>query len=139
MFSYGADLVNTPLDRVRFEIGDTLKETALLQDAEILALLTLYSNDIYKVCAECCDNLSARFAREGEIRGGTTQIAKLNVSENFARLAKKFRNKGITPASFRAPSISVSEKEKQETDDDRTQGTFYRGMMENTESTDLAN
>lgn len=58
--SYDTSLA-TAKDRVRFYIGDTTSSAFILSDAEISAVLVLYTDEIDAAC-ECMESILSRYA-----------------------------------------------------------------------------
>lgn len=63
-------LQNTPLFQVRFRIGDTDQQEALLQDEEIMYILSTVNNDITSACIQCCQIIIANMSKNPDFTVG---------------------------------------------------------------------
>lgn len=124
--------VNTLLtdrDRVRFLIQDTNTNAQLVQDEEIVWVLTQELN-CYMAAAAIADALASK-ARGVQSKS----VGDYSVSysaDHWDNLAKRLRSRG---ASYQVPSaggLSISGKEALTDDTDAVQPIFARGMQENT-------
>lgn len=62
-FSYDpTHLDNSPLDQVRFKLGDTFPDAARFQDEEINFTLSQHNNDVLSACIDCVKALLPRLA-----------------------------------------------------------------------------
>lgn len=64
-FTYDGTL-DTDLEAVRFEVGDTVSTTALFTDAEINYALAQGGNNVLVTAANLCDQLAVRFSRQAD-------------------------------------------------------------------------
>ena len=129
--TYSGDPSKSNRDRIRFEVGDTIMEKALLSDEEIDALFVAEGSNVYRTCARLCEGLAARFSRDEIVRTGSYSTERGGISGRYEALAKVFRAKAVTSAGFRIPSLSEATKETHEEDTDIPQPSFYREMHEN--------
>lgn len=111
--------LSTPKDQVRFETGDTIQLDPLLQDEEIEFVLSQNSNQVLRAAAECCEKISALFARQVDNNSGKTSAQASQRSKAYATLARRLRNRFIVSS---VPSAGG-------TDGDLA---FDKGMMDNT-------
>ncbi|MCK4795503.1 MAG: hypothetical protein KAV87_67860 [Desulfobacteraceae bacterium] len=129
-FTYGSDPANSPTDAVRYYTGDTIRESALLDDKEIAFSLS-NNPDPKRAAAECLDTLAARFAREGSIKVGDISKDLKDVSEKFRKRAQELRsqsNKSVLPF---LGGLTVSGKDALRSDSDAVQPAFEVGDWDN--------
>lgn len=129
-WSYSGNPSSSSRDKVRFLIGDTDSTDQLLTDAEVDYTLTVYT-DAYLAGAMCSDVLAAKWSRLADKSVGSLSISYSQRQKNMAELAQRLRRMSATLSSTVAPyagGISVSDKESQEEDDDRTAPAFSVGM-----------
>ena len=70
-FSYdAAHLATSPLDQVRFRLGDTSETTARFQDEEINFALSLHDNDVRLACIDCVKALLPQLGNSKEFTVG---------------------------------------------------------------------
>ncbi len=84
-FSYEMDLVNNPLDRVRFEIGDTDGNGFFLHDAEINSLLSLHSADWQLAALAAIRAIVARLSRP-DFKADWLQVSNKEAIASYRRL-----------------------------------------------------
>jgi hypothetical protein len=98
-FTYGGDIAVSPLDRVRFLIGDTdLKDAdnQLLQDEEILGLIGTETDltAMYSIAADAADAIAAKFRKYPRTKVGLLSDINLRtVVEAYEQLAVSLRQK----------------------------------------------
>lgn len=91
-WTYSGDPDNSTLDAVRFELGDTQSNKPLLQDAEILFAIQKETT-VEGAAAYCCEVLSRKYAKEVDKAIGPLRISLGQLSENYAKQAKEFRDR----------------------------------------------
>jgi len=130
-FTYDSDLLSTSeLYQIRLEIGDTNEYEFFLEDGEIQWVMNRESSFSAR-CSKCCDFIVAKLSKEVDYTAGA-------VSEKLSQLIDRYKNLKIelsTRGSESYPwmrSISVSDKETNETDTDRVKPFFKRGIHDNT-------
>jgi hypothetical protein len=133
-FSYNKDPKNCPNDKIRFLIGDTIEDKHLVEDEEIVYALDKCDNAIYSACALLCTAIATKFAREGEVRTSNFTTSKTSVYKNYMALAKMFGSKIASPAHLIMPSMSVSDKDINDSDTDKVQPAFKKNLMDNPET-----
>lgn len=97
-FTYDGTL-DTDLEKVRLEIGDTDSTDALFTDAEINVKLSLRANNIEATAADLCDILAVRFARQFDFETDGQKFARSQRSKMYKDMAAVLRaraNGGIT-------------------------------------------
>lgn len=110
-WSYSGDPTTSPLDQVRFLIGDTDENAPLLLDAEISFAITEEATP-NAAAAYCCETLARKFAKEVDKTIGPLRVSLSQKSKAYQDLAIAFRKKEATisgkpfyknpsPAAFR--------------------------------------
>lgn len=121
---------------VRMRIGDTSSGDQLLQDEEILAILSV-EGDRTVSAAVAAESIGARFARQVDKTVGKLSISMAQASQGYFGLAKRLRSEISLSGAPYAGGISVSDKAVDTSDTDRVAPAFYTGQFEvvrNTES-----
>ena len=86
-FSYSGDPSSSSLDAVRFLIADTDANTALLQNSEIIYILTAYPNTTL-AAAFAMEQIASSFSGRADIKVG-------NVSQKFGTVAQAYLDKAM--------------------------------------------
>lgn len=125
-FTYNAAGLDTDLNRIRLEIGDTDSTRILLQDEEIEQILTEQSDFNLQVAA-CCRLICSLFAGKAErYRIEEFTESRREIYERYKEMANRYAAKGGgTPW---AGSIDVDFKEATEEDTSLVTPLFKRGM-----------
>jgi len=115
-WTYSGDPENSNNDKVRLWIGDTNPERQLLSDEEISFFISRVSSDIFRACADACDAISAKFARDSKsrVRGNLVDIDSVWLT--YKTLAKEFRRRTISTSALWA----VITKDQKDTFNDDT-------------------
>ena len=93
-FTYDGKPGESPVDTVRFHLGDTDPDDALVSDEEIKYLVeTLMPvwNSYYIVAAVAAENLANRFARELSVSGDGVSINAGELQARFEQVAANLR------------------------------------------------
>lgn len=101
-FTYLGDLT-TDLDKVRFEIQDTVSTGALFTDEEINAKLSEFGSSILLTAAALCDVLATRYAADFTFKTDDQQFNRSDLSKQYAARAIELRERasgGISVAGF---------------------------------------
>lgn len=80
MFTYSGNPKNSLKDEVRFKIGDTDKDFAMLLDAEIEFLLDSNNNHVLNTCIAACNAIIAKLAKEVDYKIGSESV---NASDRY--------------------------------------------------------
>ena len=125
-------LATSPKDQVRAAIQDIDPTNQLLQDEEISFFLTLRSS-VFGASAECCRALAAKFSSQCDIRAGDTEQKFSAVAKSWMLRAQQFDQRAAMTGSGMpyTGGISVSDKQRNEEDQDRINPEFARGMFDN--------
>jgi len=112
---------------VRLKLGDTTSGDQLIQDEEIDAMLSNYSNAT-RAAAECAFAIAGKFARRADKSAGRLRIAGSQSADAYERLGKRLLVQVGLEAAPYAGGISISDKQTDESDTDRVAPSFTRGM-----------
>ena len=124
-------LSTNPLYRVRMMIGDVVETQQQLADAEILYAVATRTTT-YGAAAECCRNLSARYARSVDQAAGAQKISYSQMSQAYARQAIAFETRATMAGSGKpyTGGISEADKSQQSGDEDAVQPSFGVGEFD---------
>ena len=126
-------LIKTDRDQVRFIIGDTNADDPQLEDGEIDFLLTA-EGTVSGAAVAACRALVAKYARLCDKWVGDLKILASQKQLHYSRLLETLQTPSGASALRAIPSaggISVSQKTEYESDTDRVQPAFRRGMDDN--------
>jgi len=128
-FSYDVDELDTALNRIRLEIGDTDSNRPLLEDEEIEQVIEEFSTFNLRV-AKCFRLICSLFASI------PTSVRIEGFSENFAKAYEHFKDMAARYERFGgggpwAGSIDVAFKEATELNTSLVSPSFKRGMHDN--------
>ena len=128
-WTYSEDPSSDAKDAVRFLIGDTDETDPLLQDEEIVWLISEQGGS-YSAGAAACRAIAAKVARQVETVFGALMKAKLQQKhQHYLALATELESQGaIQSVSPWAGAISEAWKETKELEDDRVQPLFTRDL-----------
>ena len=119
-------------DAVRFLIGDTDPDDALVQDEEIEFFLEEFPSSNYHAAAEVAESIAAKFSREVAHSGDGLSYAAEQLQQNYAALAERLRKQGRR--RFRSGmgpyvgGISRREREMADADKDKIPSAFRSEM-----------
>ena len=126
-WSYSGDPASSTKDRVRFLIGDVVKEDPLVTDPEINAALDDHGDNPRLAAADCCDFLAGYFAREADVSGDNGKALSQR-AEAYTKRAAELRasssSKLLLSAMPYCGGISISDKESELADGDRPKSAF---------------
>jgi hypothetical protein len=135
-FTYTTRPGKNNIDTIRFHIQDTVDAGHILEDEEIQYLIDQYEIiNVNAICSECCERMASRWARKQEFAVSNYNCNADSVYRKLMDLANDFRTNSVTSDSFRAPAISKTSKDTQNTDSDRVMPSFARGILDNPEAT----
>ena len=101
-WSYSGDPTSSPMDALRFEVGDTDINNPMLQNEELSYMLG-QSQTILHAAVYACEVLSRKFAVLADMRIGPTSISASQRAEAFAKRAMELRKR---IASSHAPTFN---------------------------------
>lgn len=123
-FSYSGNPNNSPLDRVRFTLGDTKAATAQFTDGELLALLDDAGDNWLSASLLACDALVAKYAGACDESVGSVSMAYSQKAAGYQRLADTLRSRLARMAVPYAGGIYWADKRRQQLDRQRVQPQF---------------
>lgn len=135
-FTYGGDPANSDRDAVRFLVGDTIRERALLDDREVDFTIAKKIN--LHMAASClAEHLEARFSREADITVGSVSKSLSKLAEAYGKLAKRLKSDACANARPSFPATTEAGKAKLEADATLPKPSFAIGMFDNPTATQL--
>jgi len=135
-WTYTGDPAANTRDEVRFLVGDTDKDDALVQDEEINYAIGVESSTL-RAAVRVSRAIAAHYARAVEKQVGDLKIKAGEKYKNYLDIMKALEEEAagsIPGASPFAGGISTSQKETQENNSDRVAPYFSRDMMDNPNS-----
>lgn len=125
-------LATSPLYQVRSMIGDVVETQQQLTDGEVLYAISMRTTS-YGAAAECCRNLSVRYARSVDQSAGSQKISYSQMSKAYALQALAFETKATMSGSGTPFSGGISQADKLNNvgDDDNVEPSFGIGMFDN--------
>lgn len=124
--------LDTPLDRVRFRLGDTVvvpESAAQLSNEEITALLTQADGNEGRAALAAAKSLYARYSRMVSTSVGDTSIQMGELADNFRSLIHDLEEELMASGVIGTPyagGISRADKAAREADADRVAPAFSR-------------
>ena len=115
---------------VRLRVGDTTSADQLLQDEEILAVISAETNTL-KAAAICAQTIAGKYARKVDKTVGKLRISMSQASARYSEMADDLLRESGRKAGAWAGGISISDKEDTEADTDRVAPSFYLGQFDN--------
>lgn len=127
-FTYTGDPMSSPLDLVRYSLGDVEPSTPLCTDEECLYALSNAHGNAYLAAADLADTKALAFLRPGA--GGTSREAYGQASA-FRTLASHLRTlASVHSTAAYAGGISVSDKTQRATNNDTVRPAFTKHLHE---------
>lgn len=93
----------TPLEQIRFEVGDDDADNALFTDAQIEYKLRERAGNILETAADLCDVLATRYAKRFDFASAARmQFRPSQLCEQYEKRAKAIRERigGLTTVPF---------------------------------------
>lgn len=118
-------------DQVRLLMGDNDPSDHLMQDEEILFLLTQNSDEVYEAAAEALETLASRYARDVSKSADGLSISSSERWRSFQERAKFLRDQAARNRGGGLPyagGISRAEDDEHLTDSDLKPLHFGTGM-----------
>lgn len=119
----------TDRDKVRLLIGDTQESDPLLTDGEVEFFISL-DPSIHRAASKSAEAIAAKFSRQHDESVGKVRVSFSQKFKQFMDLAKSLRieanRRGLSNIS--SGGISVSDKETEIQDTDRTEPFFTRRL-----------
>ena len=128
-WSYSGDPSASDKDAVRFLVGDTDPEDPLVQDAEIVYAISVGGSPEI-AAAVTCESLAARFAREADVKQGSSSETASQRFSHYQDKANQLRLLATLDALPRFGGQYKSEKETFDSDTDAIQPNFRMGMAD---------
>lgn len=130
-FTYSFDPKSSVKDKVRFLLGDTDANDALLADAEILCLIEDEGSPLRAAAAGALA-IAAQFCRSMDESVGDVSKSYSQRAEHYKSLATALKKRAAEqPLCPIAGGISISAKEQADCDPDLTKSAFTRDLHNN--------
>lgn len=131
-WSYSGDPAKSALDETRFLLGDTDQCDQLLQDGEILWVLSKYNNVPINAAIRCCEAVISKFSRLAQESVGQVSISFQQKREGYAATRKMLVSRLMTEDALPyAGGISKTDVKTVDANQDRIKPDFTKHMMEN--------
>lgn len=127
------DPADSPVDSVRFLVGDTDTVSPQLTDPEIQFALDQNAN-IYAAAAICARALAARYARRVDTKFETVESRYSQLRDSYEMLARSLDAQAKKKGTLGAPiagGISRAEVEAVQADVNRVKPFFYDSLFAN--------
>lgn len=130
-WTYSGDPSKSAKDAVRFLIGDTEEQNQILQDGEILWVLSLYNQAPLNAAIRCCETAIAKYSRLVDESVGSVRMSFSQRARGFQALLTTLQNRlAMEDAVPYAGGVSVGDMQKVTANVDRPAPLFTRHMME---------
>jgi len=136
-WSYSGNPASSPLDEMRFVLGDTTPNTGLdpnnelLQNEEINYALNKYP-DFFTAAVVLCEAIIAKFTRMVDETTGDESVSASQRAEQFRKMAEDLRKKiGFSTLLLYAGGTSKAADQQLNSDTDRVKPQFEVGMDDN--------
>jgi hypothetical protein len=118
---------NSLADEVRFLIGDTSSASPKLSNEEIAYLLSNASDSPAFAAVQACRALIAKYSHLVTQTTGAVSVAYSDLAKNYKELAASIAVSQARPLPY-AGGISISDRDEQDGDTDRSAPRFTLGM-----------
>jgi len=128
------DPADSPVDAVRFLIGDTDSLASALSDAEITFALDQTAENVTLAAALCARALAARYARMVDTKFETVETRYSQLRANYEALARQLTADAKRAGGMGLPvagGISNADVDSVDSDTDRVRPFFRDGLMTN--------
>ena len=132
-FTWTGDPAASTIEKIRWEIGDTVNTTAnpcKFQDAEVQYAYD-QEHSILCAAARLCEQLSVRYSDAADRTMGPLRVNMTEKSGLYADKAKMLRKRATICAEPYIGGISEAKKDIFDEDSDLIQPTFTKGMHDN--------
>lgn len=132
-FTWSETDLSTALARVRFAIGDTDADAALLSDEQIAAILELHPDE-RNAAVVCVRRILAKLARDIDVSGAGMSVSRSLKTQHFRDLLAELQEESDTGAIPILTGISISRDETLDADTDIRTAAFRVGRDDNPEA-----
>lgn len=137
-FTYSGDPSKSPLDAVRFFIGDTDPCDVLLQNGEINYVLAKYNNAPVNASIECVQAIMSKLSRVSDEKVGQVDIKFSQRMEMYGKMLVNLRHQlAVGDIQPFAGGISATQKQANLADTDTVRPDFTKQMMINDQNSSL--
>jgi hypothetical protein len=131
-WSYSGDPSNSPLDELRFLLGDTDPDCPILSDEELNYILGKANNDMQAAVLASLQIIVIKYARLKDETVGDVQVKYSQIYDHYFDLLKKEQEAGsitsLSSGGIYAGGISVTDKKTRQSDPDRVQPKFFKDL-----------
>lgn len=129
-FSYAGDPSATPVDAVRFMVGDTNPDRPLLDDREIAYAIAQNPNQSI-AAATLAEHLFGRFSSQADVSVGPVSKSFSKIAEMYKSKAEQLRCNAAMFATPSFPATKIGTKEALDLDETLTRPSFLVGQSDN--------
>jgi len=132
-WSYSGNPSSSPLDELRFKIGDTDPAAPIFSDEELEYILTNNGGNMMASCTQCVQAAIAKYGRlKDEVVGGL-QAKYQQIYENYQRMWQDIMNGtsifGANLVNVFAGGLLIDDKLSQYDDTSKIQPKFTKDLM----------
>lgn len=130
-WTYTSDPVNNQVDSIRLLLGDTDECDALLSDEEIQFYLNQWC-DVNIAATQAALAIAAKFSRRVDESVGQVSVSYSQSAKQYFALAEQLKTRtSILAGPVICGGISRADKSKLESDGNRVQPAFTKGLHSN--------
>lgn len=129
-FTWTGNPAASTIEKIRWEIGDTVSTSPKFTDAEIqYAFDEEYS--VSRAAARLCEQLATKYSDQVDRSLGPLRVSLSQKADFYYKRAKALRQRGQEYAEPYAGGISKAKSDLFKADADINQPYFDKGMMDN--------
>lgn len=129
-WSYSGDPSSSPLDELRFLIGDTDASCPILTDEELNYIITASNGNMSAAYSACLQNIVTKYARLKDETVGDVSFKYSQIYDHYYKLLKDDETSGdigsLGAGGIYAGGISVADKMVRDQDTDRVKPKFTK-------------
>lgn len=130
-WNYSGDPSKSPLDELRFTIGDTDKSEQLLLDGELNFLISKSNGSIPGAAIRACEMVMAKYARLADESVGQVKISYSQKAKAYREMRDDLRQRqAIDDCVPYAGGISNADKQGNQGNSDRVAPAFTKDMFD---------
>jgi len=132
-WSYSGNPATSPLDELRFKIGDTDPAAPIFSDEELEYILAANNGNMMASCTQCVQAAIAKYGRlKDEVIGGL-EAKYQQIYENYQRMWQDIQNGtsifGANLVNVFAGGLTIDGKVEQYNDQSKVQPKFTKDLM----------
>lgn len=129
-WSYSGDPGSSPLDGLRFSIGDTDSALPILSDEELLYILIGHNDDVATSTIYAMYAILSKYARLKDETVGGLQARYSQIYEHYRTLIQERLSfnaaANVAPGAIYCGGISIADKQSNDLDDTTVQSKFKK-------------